>query len=185
METKKVSWVTLMTSGIIGFLVGFALLFLTWISQLAMVMLFAAYAIVLGITQMLAASGETESNTGANYLTVLGLYSVFAGILLMFFVGAEVSTIITLIGAYIIITGIAELVAALLYRSDTSGYTWLAGGGVFRALFGLFLLLNTTVSLSTFIMYIAVYAIAEGIVTGILSYEVKEEKGRYHRPQVQ
>ena len=185
MDTKKLSGDSLMTDGTISLIVGIVLLFLTGISQSLIVLLFAVYAAVLGITQMIAASGETENGRGSGYLAFLGFYSLAAGVGLLFFMGADLALVLTLVGAYVIITGIAEAVAALVYRSDMDGYAWLVGAGAVQAIFGLFLLFNTGLALSTFIMYVAIYAIAEGIVMSVFGYEVRAGIGRYVSPMMQ
>jgi len=184
MDTKKMSGTSLMTDGVISFIAGIVLLFLTGISQSAIVLVFGAYAIVLGISQMVAASGEREEGKSTGYLTVLGLYSLLAGVGLMFFLNADLVTVIALVGAYVIITGIAEVTAALSYRKEMSGYMWLTVSGIVRGIFGLFLVFNTGVALTTFIMYVAVYAIAEGITMSVFGYEVRERLGKYHQHQM-
>jgi len=180
MDTKKMSGTSLMTDGVISFLAGLTLLFLTGISQSAIVLVLGVYAIVLGVSQMVAATGERAEEGNTRYLSALGLYSLAAGIALMFFTNAGLTTIIALVGAYVIITGIAEVTAALRYREEMGGYMWLATSGIVRGIFGLFLVFNTSVALTTFVLYVAVYAIAEGITMGVFGYEVREQLGKYH-----
>ena len=184
MNTKKVSGTSLMTDGVISFLAGLTLLFLTGMSQSAIVLVFGIYAVILGISQMLAARGERDDVRDTGYLALLGFYSVVAGIALMFFMNASLALIIGLVAAYVIITGIAEVTAAIAYREEMGGYTWLAVSGAIRGLFGIFLLFNTGVALSTLVLYIAVYAIAEGISMGVFGYEVREQLGKYHQHQM-
>jgi uncharacterized membrane protein HdeD (DUF308 family) len=181
MDSKRTSGASLMTDGVISFFAGLVLLFLTGISQNAIVLIFAAYAVILGITQMLASNGEREEGKGTGYLTLLGLYSLLAGVGLLFFLNASLTTVIMLVGAYVAITGVAEVIAAYAYRTEMGGYSWLIGSGVIKAIAGIFLLFNTGVALSTFIFYVAIYAIIEGIVTGVFGYEVREQIGKYHR----
>ena len=184
MDTKKASGASLITDGVISFIAGIALLFLTGITQSAIVLVFGAYAIVLGISQMVAASGEREEGRNTGYLTVLGLYSLLAGIALMFFLNAGLATIIGLVGAYVIITGIAEVTAALRYREEMGGYMWFTVSGIVRIIFGLFLVFNMGVALSTFVLYVAIYAIAEGITMSVFGYELREQLGKYHQQQM-
>ena len=180
MNTKEMSGASLITNGVISFLAGLALLFLTGISQSAIVVVFAAFAIILGLTQMIAASGEREEGKSVGYLTLLGFYSLAAGIGLLFFINSALSTVISLVAAYVIIAGIAEVVAAFVYRSEMGGYSWLVGSGLIRGIFGVFLLFNTGITLATFITYIAIYALLEGIVTSVFGYEIRKNVGRYH-----
>jgi len=184
MDTKKRSGTSLITDGVVSFVAGFILLFLTNISQAAIVLVLAGYAMLLGITQMLAADGEREEGKRTSYLVLLGLYSLIAGVVLLFFVNAPLSTVIGLVGSYIIITGIAEVVAALAYKTEMGGYSWLVGSGSLQVLFGFFLLLNTGLALSTFIFYIAIYAIIEGLMMTVFGYEVREQIGKYHQESI-
>jgi uncharacterized membrane protein HdeD (DUF308 family) len=185
MKTKMMSGQSLMTDGIIGLVAGLVLLFFTGMSQNLIVIAFAGYAAILGVTQMLAATGETDNGRGTTYFGLLGFYSLAAGVGLLFFTGAALATVITLVGVYIVVTGIAEAVAAMLYREELNGYAWLVGSGVVRTLFGLFLLFNTGLVLSTLILYMAIYAIVEGVVISVLGYEIRTEIGKFQRPMLQ
>jgi len=184
MDTKKMSEASLVTDGVVSLFIGVALLFLTGMSQSGIVLVVSAYAMILGITQMLAANGEREEGKKTGYLIALGLYSLIAGIGLLFFANAALSTVITLVGSYIIITGVAEVIAALAYREEMGGYAWLVGAGSIRAIFGVFLLLNTGAALEAFILYLAVYAIVEGFVMIVFGYEVGEQIGKYHQEEI-
>jgi len=182
METKKLSGNSLLVDGAIGFVAGVVLLFLTDISLNFMVFLFGIYAIILGATQILAANGETDDGQGMGYLAILGFFSLFAGVGLLFFMNSDLTMVLTLIGAYIVAMGLAETAGALLYRSHMNGYIWLITSGIIRTGFGLFLLFNTTINLSAFILWIAIYAIVEGIVMGLFGYEIREGFGKYDKP---
>lgn len=181
METNKLSGASLITSGVITLIAGLVLFFLTGMSQSLIVMTFAAYAAIVGVTQMLAASGETEGGRGAGYLAFLGFYSLAAGVALLFFLDAALTTVITLVGAYVIITGVVEAIMAMVYRSDMNGYMWLVAVGAVKAIFGIFLLLSTGLVLETFIMYVAIYAVVVGFTTGVFGYEVREGIGRFNK----
>lgn len=173
-----------MTDGAISLVAGIALLFLTGMSQVAVVVYFSAYAIILGVAQTIAASGEREPGKDTSYLSLLGIYSIVAGLVLLFFMGAPLSTVIILVGAYVIITGVAEMIASYSYRTEMGGYVWLFGAGSIRALFGIILLFSTGIALSTFIYYVAIYAIIEGLVTGVFGYEVRAKIGKSGQGQM-
>lgn len=181
MDRYKKSGNSMISDGVFSIVAGIILLFLTNISQSSIVFFLAAYAVILGIAQIVAARGEREPEKNTTYLTVLGAYSVVAGLLLMFFMNAALPTIITLVAGYVIITGVAEVVAAYDYKSEMGGYAWLMGAGVVRTLFGLFLLFNTGMVLSTFIVMIAWYAIIVGIAVTVFGYEVRTQVGKYRQ----
>lgn len=181
METTKSPGYSLMTDGIFSFFAGIALLFLTGISEFAIVVFAAIYAMGLGIVQMIAARGEREPGNNISYLTLLGLYSVVAGVALLFFTDAALTTIIALVAAYVAITGVAEMIASYQYRAEMGGYAWFFGSGTVRFLFAIVLVFSMNVSLSTLIVYLALYSIVEGLVTYIFGYEVSAQIGKWHQ----
>jgi|GEM_PF-1175523 len=185
MDTNKRSGTSLMTDGILTLLAGLVLLFLTAISQNAIVVVFSAMVIVLGITQMIAAGGEGKTAGETNYLALLGLYSFAAGVGLLFFMNVSLSTVIMLVAIYIAITGVAEMVAGVAFRKDIRGYSWLVASGAVRTVFALFLIFSTGIALATFILYIALYAVIQGFTMSVLGYEVREGARDYDSPLLQ
>lgn len=181
MDEIKRSGTSLITDGVISFLVGVVLLFLTGISQTTAVILFSAYAIVYGISQVVAARGERSPENSPNSFRAIGYFSIIAGIVILFFANATLPTVIFLIATHAIITSISELLVAYAYREEIKGDAWFVGAGVIRLLFGLFLLFNPGMSLQSLILAIAWYAILIGPVLAIFGYETRNKEVGYRR----
>lgn len=172
MDTYKKSGSAIITDGIVSIIAGIALLFLTDLSQQAVTLLFAAYAVGYGITQIIAAKGERDLDRNPSPLRAIGIFSLVAGIILAFLINADLSTIITFIAAHAIITGGAEILASRAYRDELRGNSWFVFAGLIRVVFGLILLFNTEMSLSSLIMTIAWYAIIIGPVLAFYGYAI-------------
>jgi uncharacterized membrane protein HdeD (DUF308 family) len=171
----------LMTDGIISFVAGIILLFLTGISQSLAVILFAAYAALYGVSQLVAARGERSPENNPNSLRAIGIFSIIAAVIILFFMTAALPIVIFLIAAHAIIVGAAELAAAYMYREEVRGDGWWIGVGIIRLLFGLFLLFNLGMSLPGLILTIAWYAIIIGPVLAIFGYETRGKEAGYRR----
>jgi uncharacterized membrane protein HdeD (DUF308 family) len=181
MDDIKRSGTSLITDGMISFVAGIILLFLTGISQITAVLLFAAYAIVYGISQIIAARGERSPENNPNSLRAIGIFSIVAGIIIAFLASSSLPIVIFLIAAHAIIVGLYELFAAYMYRDEVRGDGWWIGVGAIRLLFGLFLLFNLGMSLPSLILTVAWYAIIIGPVLAVFGYENRGKEFGYRK----
>lgn len=174
---------SLITDGVLTMLVGIVLLFLTSISLTAVIYLLAAYAIVYGISQLFAGRGERDVENNPSAFWAIGIFSILAGITLLFFRGAGLALAVFLISAYAIITGIAEIVTSYALRNEIRGYGWLVGAGIVRLIFGLYILFNPLIALATLISLVAIYALVVGAITIIYGYAIRQKTHTAHAPQ--
>jgi uncharacterized membrane protein HdeD (DUF308 family) len=94
---------------------------------------------------------------------------------------ASLPVIILLIAAHALITGVSELIAAWSYREEIKGDGWYATVGAIRIIFGLFLIFNLGMSLSTLVLAIAWYAIVVGPVLAVFGYSTRTKEVGYRR----
>lgn len=182
MDMHKSSGYYLISDGIITLLAGALLFFFTGISQGTLVYLFAAYAMVYGISQLVAARGELEPEQNPAAFWAIGGFSILAGVLFLLFVSASLNIVIGYIAIYAILMGVAEASIAYGYR-ELHGYSWLAATGILQALFGLVLFAYTGITLATFIAVVAAYAVVVGALTFAYGYVLSQSSHAPHATQ--
>lgn len=111
--------------------IGAAVLTVAWpgITALALLMLIAVWAVLTGVSEVVAAIELRHAIRGEWLLALSGLLSVAFGVFVMAFPGAGALAVITLIGAYAIAFGV--LLTALGFRVHhwtTRGEHSLTGG---------------------------------------------------------
>jgi uncharacterized membrane protein HdeD (DUF308 family) len=111
----------LFVRGILGIIVGIVTFFWPAITELALVLLIGAWALVTGIMELNFAFRSVRE-TGAKWLfAVSGILSIILGILLLVRPIAAIIAVIWIIGAYAVIAGIVLIVLGFRLRSPKAG----------------------------------------------------------------
>ncbi len=111
----------LFVRGILGIIVGIITFFWPAITELALVLLIGAWALVAGIMELNFAFRAVRE-TGAKWLfAVSGILSIILGILLLVSPIAAIIAVIWIIGAYAVIVGIVLIILGFRLRSSKAG----------------------------------------------------------------
>ena len=115
---------SLILGGLLGILAGLLTFVMPGITALGLLILIAAWALVTGILEIVAAIKLRKAITGEWMLILTGLASVAFGILLMLRPAAGALVMVLWIGAYALVFGILLFVLALKMRSlGKAGFT--------------------------------------------------------------
>ena len=109
-------WWALLLEGVAGIIVGLTAFFWTDLTALVLLYLIAAWAIVTGIFEIIAAIQYRHVISGEWAMIVGGLLSVIVGILLFVFPAAGEVSVVWMIGMYAIAAGIIEMIFAFRLR---------------------------------------------------------------------
>jgi uncharacterized membrane protein HdeD (DUF308 family) len=131
---------------------------------LTLVLLYGAFALVDGVAAVLAAikGGEMTSRW---WLAILGVVSIAAGSLTLYWPGLTALVLLLFIAFWAIATGIVQVIGGLRLRKEIDGEWLLVAGGVLSVLFGLLLLTRPGAGALAMIYAIGAFAIAHGILT--------------------
>lgn len=110
-------WWLLLLEGILGIIAGILILSSPGITALFIVYLIAAWAIISGIFQIVAAIQLRRQIEGEWLLIVSGIFSVIFGFILAILPGISALTILWIIGAYTVAFGITQLILAFRLRT--------------------------------------------------------------------
>ena len=112
-------WPTLVVSGVLSVALGLLTFFLPGVTAIALLYLIAAWAILVGITEIMTAVRLRKVVTGEWLLIVAGVVSLLFGVLLIVVPGAGAIAVALWIGTYAIMLGV--LLVALGFRLRSWG----------------------------------------------------------------
>lgn len=171
LELMGRNWWVLVVRGIAAVILGVAVLVWPNIAISVLVLLWGAYAVVDGIFALVAAF---QGRTTNRWITGLeGVVSIIAGVIAFFWPGITAMALLYVVGAWAILTGILELVAAIQLRKEISGEFWMGLSGVLSVVFGVLLFLFPGAGMLSVLWLLGVYEIAFGISTIILGFRLR------------
>jgi len=109
-------WWAVLLEGIVGVVIGLLTFFWPNITALVLLYFIAAWALITGIFEIVAAIQFRRVITGEWMMILGGLLSIIFGILLFVFPGAGAMSLVWLIGIYAIVFGISEIIFAFRLR---------------------------------------------------------------------
>src|SRR5690349_9235332 len=118
------NWWSLVIRGFLGILVGILTFFWPGITLIALVFLFAGYALVDGVVSLVGAIRAIANRDRWGALLFEGIVGIGAAVITFLWPGITALSLVLVIAAWAIITGIAEIVAAVRLRRHISG-EWL------------------------------------------------------------
>jgi uncharacterized membrane protein HdeD (DUF308 family) len=110
-------WWAVLLEGVVGILVGLEAIFLPGVTGRALLYLFAAWGLITGVFEIVAAIQFRRVLTGEWMLILGGLLSILFGVLLFAFPGAGALSLAWLISLYTVFFGISEMVFAFRLHS--------------------------------------------------------------------
>lgn len=142
-----------------------------------LVLFFGAYALWDGIFALI---GAFRTQSDRRWPLILeGLFGIAAGLFTFFWPGAASLTLLLIIGAWAILTGIFEIITAIRLREEIEGEWLMMIGGLLSVLFGFALFIWPGAGLVAVTWLIGAYAILFGILLIVLGFRLRTW-GRQH-----
>jgi uncharacterized membrane protein HdeD (DUF308 family) len=166
------NWPVVMLRGFAAVLFGVVAFLAPGISLAALVLVFGAYAFADGILAIVTA----VRRRGADRWWVLlleGLAGVAVGLLTIMWPGITALTLLYLIAAWALVTGVLEIAAAIRLRKVITGEWLLALTGVASVLFGLLLVVAPGAGALAVVLWIGAYALVFGCLLIALSFRLR------------
>ncbi len=177
-------WWMLVVRGLAA--VAFGVLAIAWpgISLLALVLLWGAYAFVDGVTAIALAARSGRQGRRWGWLFFEGLVGVAAAVFTAVRPGVTAFTLLVLIAAWAILTGIAEIVAAIELRRVVRGEWRLVVSGVLSIGFGVLTLMFPGAGALGLVTVIGAYAVVFGALLTGLGFRIHGWASRGEAPMV-
>src|SRR4051794_10288152 len=128
-------WWVLLIRGICAIALGVCAIFWPGITLLALVILFSAFAITDGLASLvLGLRGEPDGTVWWT-MVVLGVLTIIAGVLAVFWPGITLLVLLAIIAASAIVRGVLEIASAIALRKEIQGEWLLALSGLLSIIF--------------------------------------------------
>jgi uncharacterized membrane protein HdeD (DUF308 family) len=165
-------WWAIGLRGVAGILLGIAAFAWPGITLFVLVILFGAYALVDGVFALVAGA------LGRSWLLILeGVLGVVAGIIALVWPGITAIALLFVVAAWALLTGVAELAAAIRLRRLIRNEWLLVIGGAASVVFGILLVVNPRAGLLALVWLVGAYALVFGVILVGLAYRLRSSRG--------
>lgn len=168
-------WGSLVVRGVLAIIFGLIALIWPGITVRALVIVFGIYAIVNGLTVLWGAFRDREVEERA-WLIFSGIISLAAGIGALVWPAITALALIWLIGAWFLITGVFELVGAVMRRGGAGTEGLMGVSGALSVIFGLVLVIWPGAGAAALSWLIGIFAIVVGLAMLYLAFRVRMQQ---------
>lgn len=165
------SWWAFELRGLITIIFGLIALLFPGITLGALIVVFGIYAIGEGVSMLIAAFNKRYTQHWQITLFV-GLLGLAAGIVALVWPGLTAVSLLAVIAAWALLTGILEIVGALRLRKEITGEWSLILSGIVSLVFAVLLMTNPMAGALAMVWLIGIYAIICGVLFMILGVKV-------------
>ncbi len=168
MGATSTTW--LAVRGVLAILFGIATLVWPHVTILALAILFAVYVLIDGIDKIVDAFRGDLSGGQRGAYAAAGLLGVLVGVLTLFWPAITVLALVVLIGAWAVVTGVLDIVAATRLRRS-----WpLVGLGALSILAGLVIFFRPGAGALAIAIVVGVYAIIAGVLMLAAAWQLRQ-----------
>jgi uncharacterized membrane protein HdeD (DUF308 family) len=163
----------LIIRGLVGVAIG--ILAVSWpgITIAVLVGVFGLYAILDGLTNLVLGLRRTRGQDRSWAHAVQGVIGIAAGVLTFLWPGVTALALVLFIGAWAIMTGVFEIIAAIRLRRYISGEWLLALSGVMSLAFGVLVFAFPGAGAVSIAWLLGIYAAAGGLVLIMLGLRLR------------
>jgi uncharacterized membrane protein HdeD (DUF308 family) len=167
------NWWLVALRGVVALIFGVLTIFRPGVTLAALILLFGAYAIVNGIFTVVVAIAHHRGEPHWVSLLVSGVLSVALGIVAFVMPRLTALSLLYIIAAWAIVTGVSEVATAIRLRRVITGEWLLVIAGVLSVLFGVFLVLFPGAGALAVTLWIGTYAVMLGILLIALAFRLR------------
>ncbi len=155
--------------------VAFGIIAFAWpkLTVVTLILLFAAYVLADGLFALFAAIKGREHGVPTWWLALIGLLGVAFAILTFFWPGLTALLLMMMIGAWALVRGVFEVIAALQLWKELDDAWLLVLSGIVSIVFGGAVLLMPGAGALALVWLIGAYAILFGLILIVLSFRLK------------
>jgi uncharacterized membrane protein HdeD (DUF308 family) len=167
-------WWVLVLQGILGVLFGVLAILLPGVALVTLAYLFAAWAIIAGVTQIGVGWRVAEARGRSWPFAVMGIVSLAAGVLAALIPSLTILGLVLLLGWWLVIQGAMEVYTAWRIRREVTGEWILALAGGARAIVGLIVLVMPIIGAVLTVAVLAAWSIVGGITALVLGFRLRQ-----------
>jgi uncharacterized membrane protein HdeD (DUF308 family) len=163
-DSLTARWWAVVLRGVAAIVFGILAFTVPKASLLALVLVWGAYAVVDGVLSMVLAAQRGRAGLRWGWFLVEGIVGVAAGLFTFIWPAFTASVLVFVIAAWAILTGIAEVGAAIRLRQLITHEWLMAAGGLLSIVFGVLLMVYPRTGAVAIMWLIGAYAIVFGIL---------------------
>jgi uncharacterized membrane protein HdeD (DUF308 family) len=168
------NWWVLALRGSAAIIFGIAAWVWPGLTVTVIIILFGAYALVDGIAAIIASATVAGKGTERWLpLLLVGIAGIAFGLVTLVWPGLTALAVLYLIGAWAIVTGVFQIIAAIQLRRQIAGEWLMALGGLGAIVFGILVELFPGHGAIALVWTIGVFAILYGIVLIALGFRLR------------
>jgi uncharacterized membrane protein HdeD (DUF308 family) len=167
------NWWSLVIRGLLGIVVGMITFLWPVVTLAALVFLFAGYALVDGIVSLAGALRAAGAHERWGALLIEGIVGILAALATVLWPAITALALVYVIAAWAIVTGIAEIVAAVRLRKYISGEWLLVLGGIASVIFGVLIAAIPVVGALVIAVWFGAYALVFGAILIALGFRLR------------
>ncbi len=172
-QVVRSHWWLLLVRGILAILFGIVALVAPGIALLAFIYVFAAYAILDGITAIVVSFRERSFLRTWWVLLLEGILGIIFGILAFAWPGETALILLYLVAFWALVTGIMEISSAFVVPGS-AGQRWGLGlAGLLSIIFGIILIVHPGAGLLAVLWLVGIYSIVFGVSLIIYAFQIR------------
>jgi len=172
------SWWVLLIRGALAIVFGIVALAYPGLTLASLVLYFAAFAFVDGVSNVFLAFNGRKENEGWWALMLEGLLSIAFGVIA--YQAPAITTLMLLlyIAFWAMATGVLRIILAVRLRHEIEGEWWMALGGLVSIVFGLAMVARPDAGALAVLTIIGFWSIVSGVTLALLAFKVKSLSGK-------
>ena len=168
------NWWVFVLRGIAGILFGILTFLMPGMALLTLILLFAAYSLVDGIFNIIAAFRKTGTDQQPWWaLLISGILGIVAGVIAVLLPPVAAMALLYLIAAWAVVTGILSIVAAIRLRKQIEGEWLMILTGILSIAFGVLLAMFPGPGALAVVLWIGAYMFVMGIMLVVLGFRLR------------
>jgi uncharacterized membrane protein HdeD (DUF308 family) len=175
-QVARRHWWVFLVRGIVAILFGIIALVAPGIALLAFIYVFAAYAILDGITAIVVSLQERSFLRTWWVLLLEGILGIIFGILAFAWPGETALILLYLVAAWALVTGILEISSAFVVPGSARQRWGLGLAGLLSIIFGIILIVFPGAGLLAILWLVGIFAIVFGVSLIIYAFQIRSRK---------
>jgi uncharacterized membrane protein HdeD (DUF308 family) len=169
-------WWSFLIRGLLAVLFGLAAIFLPAITLEILAILLGFFLVTDGLISFIISIKGRGRGLNSRILLIEGLVGIAVGIFTFIWPELTVLAVVLIVGFWAMVTGVLEIIAAVILRDEIQGEWLLALSGVISILFSVILFVNPGISAVAIILMIGIYAVLFGMAMIFLGLRLRKHK---------
>jgi uncharacterized membrane protein HdeD (DUF308 family) len=176
LSTLAANWRALALRGVVALLFGLVVLFWPGLVLTVLALLFGIYAAVDGAITLVPALRSPDHGARRTLPLAEGAVGIVTGLVALLWPGLSASGLVYVIAIWAVVTGVLEILTAILLRAEVENGWLLAGSGALSALFGILLAVLARSDVPFVAPFLGGFAVVVGLALIVFAFRLRERR---------